>query len=245
MDLKDAYIGTEKVARMYHGDDVVFPMPVQDGLVLWYDFMGRKNTDVNRAIAEDLSGNGNDGDLTNFAFEEGSGYKDGLVFDGMDDHIRLRDMNTKGIKDGLTIEVLIYAKNHNGPDGVVKGNSGGWAANEWGFRRLQNSQGFYIADGIDIDFVSTSKPIDVWDYITCVTSKELGKLQLYRHGVFLTQVDRTIEDISEKNLEFIIGSPHNNYFSDSDYRMVRVYNRALSPDEITHNYQLEKERWNL
>lgn len=53
-----------------------------------YSVVGKTNSDNDRAILKDLTGNGNDLTLYNFAFTSESGYNGagGLVFDGVDDY---------------------------------------------------------------------------------------------------------------------------------------------------------------
>src|SRR5699024_5516102 len=85
--------GSKDIPFVYKGDKLVYPNPIKDGLLLWYDFKGMRNTDTNKEIAKDLSGNGNDGTLINFNFTEGSGYKDNtLVFDGVDDSLTIPEL---------------------------------------------------------------------------------------------------------------------------------------------------------
>src|SRR5699024_5143421 len=86
-------VGENKPAFIYEGNEIVYPNPVKDGLVLWYDFSGRTNADAQRGIAEDLSGNGNHGTLQNFNYTSESGYdKNKLLFDGVDDEIGFTDV---------------------------------------------------------------------------------------------------------------------------------------------------------
>src|SRR5699024_709929 len=85
--------GSKDIPFVYKGDKLVYPNPIKEGLLLWYDFKGMRNTDTNKEVAKDLSGNGNDGTLTNFNFTEGSGYKDNtLVFDGVDDSLTIPEL---------------------------------------------------------------------------------------------------------------------------------------------------------
>lgn len=80
--------GSKDIPFVYKGDKLVYPNPIRDGLLLWYDFKGMRNADTNKEVVKDLSGNGNDGTLVNFNFTEESGYKDNtLVFDGVDDKL--------------------------------------------------------------------------------------------------------------------------------------------------------------
>ena len=85
--------GSKDIPFVYKGDKLIYPNPIKDGLLLWYDFKGMRNTDTNKEVAKDLSGNGNDGTLTNFNFTEGSGYKDNtLIFDGVDDSLTIPEL---------------------------------------------------------------------------------------------------------------------------------------------------------
>ena len=85
--------GSKDIPFVYKGDKLVYPNPIKDGLLLWYDFKGMRNTDTNKEVAKDLSGNGNDGTLTNFNFTEESGYKDNtLIFDGVDDSLTIPEL---------------------------------------------------------------------------------------------------------------------------------------------------------
>src|SRR5699024_10939576 len=69
---------------------LVYPNPVKDGLVLWYDFSGMTNTDHSRGTAYDLSRNGNHGTLQNFNYTAESGYgNNSLTFDGVDDSVSI------------------------------------------------------------------------------------------------------------------------------------------------------------
>jgi hypothetical protein len=84
-------IGNKKIDFVYQGDNLIYPnYPARENLILHYDFSGMKNSDVTKAIARDLSGNGNNGELQNFAYTDESGYLDNtLIFDGIDDFITI------------------------------------------------------------------------------------------------------------------------------------------------------------
>ena len=82
-------LGDKNIPFIYQGNELLYPNSVKDGLVLWYDFKGMKNSDVSKGIVGDLSGNGNNGTLNNFAYTSGSGYNSGLKFDGIDDVVNL------------------------------------------------------------------------------------------------------------------------------------------------------------
>ena len=79
-------LGDKNIPFIYQGNELLYPNPVKNGLILWYDFKGMKNSDVGKGIVRDLSGKGNNGTLQNFAYTNESGYNDGLKFDGVDDY---------------------------------------------------------------------------------------------------------------------------------------------------------------
>lgn len=126
--MQNIYIGDEQVARTYHKGQITHPSPVRDGLVLWYDFMGRRNTDAQRGVATDLSGNGNNGTLTNFAYEPGSEYEGGgLRFDGVDDYVEGTPI-VNSLGDNSTLEVLfnMQDKGSSAPYSKIIGDTNIW-----------------------------------------------------------------------------------------------------------------------
>ena len=67
------------------------PFIPTDGLELYYDVKGKKNTDNYKGTLLDMSGNGRHGTLSNFAYEGVSGFTEttdgGLLLDDVDDKI--------------------------------------------------------------------------------------------------------------------------------------------------------------
>ena len=116
-------VGKSKPLMIYKGNEIVYPDPVKDGLKLWYDFAGMRNTDTNRATAKDLSGNGNDGTLRNFAYNSASGYdKNHLLFDGIDDYLDIPDLNLSENSTTVQVGENIYA--YDGDKVVTIGEDG-------------------------------------------------------------------------------------------------------------------------
>ena len=119
--------GSKDIPFVYKGDKLVYPNPIKDGLLLWYDFKGMRNTDTNKEVAKDLSGNGNDGTLTNFNFTEESGYKDNtLVFDGVDDSLTIPELELDETAMSVMHDGKLYAYEDDkvltvGEDGEIIG----------------------------------------------------------------------------------------------------------------------------
>lgn len=84
---------------------------IKDGLIGYYTGRGRSNTDENKNILPDLSGNGNDLENKNFAYTGDSGYGDGYIqYDGVDDfsNVAWTDVTTKSVL--LVCEDIVNTK---------------------------------------------------------------------------------------------------------------------------------------
>lgn len=84
---------------------------IKEGLLAYYTGRGRSNTDENKNILPDLSGNGNDLENKNFAYTPESGYGDGYIqYDGVDDfsNVAWTDVTTKSVL--LVCEDIVNTK---------------------------------------------------------------------------------------------------------------------------------------
>lgn len=84
---------------------------IKDGLIGYYTGRGRSNTDENKNILPDLSGNGNDLENKNFAYTADSGYGDGYIqYDGIDDYSNVgwTDITAKSVL--LVCEDIVNTK---------------------------------------------------------------------------------------------------------------------------------------
>ena len=99
---------------------------IDDSLVLWLDGTTGNNYEQTDTW-KDLSGNGNDGQLRNFGYTEGSGWVDGgLKFDGVDDYVQLPGLTLN--PDNFTIQVDNRVRAFNG-DKVITENGDEWGRN--------------------------------------------------------------------------------------------------------------------
>ena len=81
-------LGDKNIPFIYQGNELLYPNPIKDGLVLWYDFKGMKNSDVSKGITKDLTGKTiENAQHFNFLYNSQSGYNKGLKFDGIDDRV--------------------------------------------------------------------------------------------------------------------------------------------------------------
>ena len=107
--IEEIKVGQKEILFARHNGKLIYPKYAStENLVLHYDFSGRTNLDVQKGIAEDLSGNGNNGVLQNFAYTDESGYLDNaLIFDGIDDFITIPepqiDLNNFTYSEGINV----------------------------------------------------------------------------------------------------------------------------------------------
>ena len=100
---------------------------IREGLIGYYTGRGRSNTDENKNILPDLSGNGNDLENKNFAYTPDSGYGDGYIqYDGVDDFSYIENLQGG---DGKTLFFVL--------SGTVNQNA---IKNKW-------NGGYYLSDG--------------------------------------------------------------------------------------------------
>ena len=157
---------------------LVYPEIVTDGLQLYYDAKGKRDTDYHRDTMLDMSGNKNHGKLYNFAYEKHSGYKDGLVFDYIDDKLvrPALDLKPDDFTFMLNGNIISFS-----PDGTVKRVQDGEVIESKGFNLVRNG-----------DFVDE---VTGWGAV-------LGKLQAGSDTALFTPT-KTASRIT-KNIEMVV-----------------------------------------
>lgn len=236
-------LGNKNIPFIYQGNELLYPNPIKDGLVLWYDFKGMKNNDVTNNVARDLSGNGNNGVLKNFVYDSGSGYNDGMHFDGVDDFVSIpqNPLAYQGKeKQKWTVSILATIKDSYTSNKLLKGINNGL--------EVRISGGVYKA----LNFIgSTSRlylysnsivPVNEKCHITYSYNYVNKKNRIYINGVLDSEL---IIDDSKDKLEGMLSVLELSPNRDNVIHSLQIYNRILSEQEIQHNYQLEKERWGL
>lgn len=241
-------VGENKPAFIYEGNEIVYPNPVKDGLVLWYDFSGRTNADSQRGIAEDLSGNGNHGTLQNFNYTPESGYdKNKLLSDGVDDNILVPKNDSLNITGDITLEIVIDSKETT--------NDWRWflstannATHESGYSLYQHPTNRHgIAFGYKGHFLKNSeyKLVDLKKYYIAGVS-ENGTHRLYINGEIVSEETTKKESgVDFRDLRIMRASYYSSPHFKGGVGSTRIYSKALTPEEVAHNYAIEKERFGI
>lgn len=239
-------VGDGKPAFIYEGNELVYPNPVKDGLVLWYDFSGRTNTDGQRGIAEDLSGNGNHGTLQNFNFTEESGYdKNKLLFDGVDDFVVFQD---KAV-DAYTLEVVAKigqdSQLYQNLIGTYTGTgAGGFDVYNYA-PRLRIRASTHNGDRL----FTANNVLEVGRIYHILITIRGNKIIFYINGKEVYSDDfndyKSFQSTSSKGIYIGTYYQINSYRQTESTMSAKAYNRPLTPEEIAHNYAIEKERFGI
>ena len=267
-------LGDKNIPFIYQGNELLYPNPVKDGLVLWYDFKGMKNSDVSKNVVKDLSNRkNNNAQVENFAYSSGSGYGNkGLKFDGIDDRIipmytggTNGRLDMKKINNGQKFSVEITLKMTE--QLISQGSEVFMTAKTYGrfwvtFLKDNNASSeqfilttstYYGAEGEGSIYLFGSKEGYKYgdEFHITVTLDKNDKLILYVNGVKKGEQDLSgITITTPQETEFIVllgqGSA-GAYYRRFDHELysMKVYDRVLTDKEIQHNYKLEKERWGL
>ena len=233
-------LGDKNISFIYQGNDLLYPNPVKDGLVLWYDFKGMKNSDTTKGVAKDLSGNGNNGTLKNFNYTNGSGYDNGLKYDGIDDNltvnsatsIRTIEMTLKFSTDNTSDKILFHG-NHTLDYFYINPSA------HFIMRNRKKSTGGYqlksITNNTENDFSKIRHITLVQDNFECA---------IYVNGISIGAMSNYAEEAIDFKLVNIFNF-NNKKSLDDKLHSIKVYDRMLTDQEVQHNYNLEKERWGL
>jgi len=211
--------------------------PQAEGLVAWWPFVALGN-----ATLYDLSGNNNNGVITNMAAnpwlanEVLGGHS--LDFDGANDQVNVTGNNLP-TGSQTTFTMSAWANGSAGPDAIVI----------WGSQTANNGPHLYridasnwrfgIWDGVNIDIAAVS---NVWTHLVATFDGTNGRF--YRDGILTAGPTVMTSDPDTQTLRIA-----SNLFDNVDNFLgqitdVRIYNRALSTAEAWQLFD-PSTRWDL
>lgn len=194
---------------------------IKDGLVAYYTGRGRSNTDENRDILPDLSGNGNDLTNYNMSYTTESGYGDGYIqYDGIDDFSGLKTSIPATKRTVLFTVSDIHRLN---------GNSNAWCG-------LIDGQNYFLGINNGTGFSQSGRYI-----INGVVSNDNFNILDKGDNIY---VAGTTDGIGSKQIDNItIGSTLNRslYACKCKIYDVLLYDRILTEEEIQHNYKASQQ----
>jgi len=221
------------------------PRIVTDGLVLCLDAANARSYPGTGTTWTDRSGNGNNGTLTNGPiFDSTNGGSIG--FDGASEYIQLPQSFSFG-SSSFSIECWVKLNTISGIDAIYYSQS----SNQSGFygighANVSTAKGFYISDYNGSTRV-TSKTgvvasINTWYHLTGVknTSNQCG---VYVNGSLASSLLTSTLSVTSSNPKIGINPVASSEILDGSISQFRMYNKALTPDEILQNYEATKGRY--
>ena len=235
---------------------------VQDSLVLWYD--GYANTgkarDNTTTTWKDLSGNNNDGTLNGGVWNYNY-----LSFDGVDDTVStnmyladaLPSNSDRTLSITLKINSVPYTNTTYGNTGILFGGAyyGGMGI-AW-YRDTSSESftldGFTRASGETYNIFGTfNYPTNVLN-LTYVNNPSNNKAFIYLNGVKVKESSSTTGSYTYAstignigiNKAQIYGGNYATSYANMDVYSAKIYNKALTDEEVLHNYLYEKQTFNL
>ncbi|MEX0933683.1 MAG: LamG domain-containing protein [Candidatus Paceibacterota bacterium] len=194
---------------------------------------------------EDASGNGNTGVLFGQSATTTVAGKIGqaLEFDGVDDYVTVSNASLLNPVTSLTVSVWVKIRVLDEYQEIVsKGSCNGGFFNDTFFLCVHTAGssvilgstydggGSYVTRTVGID----NEELNQWIYLTGVIDTVNDKISLYKNGSLASQTDYTNNILTNADPLRIGGS--GGVYLDGDIDDVRIYDRALSNDEIKRIY---------
>jgi hypothetical protein len=232
------------------------PNVIESGLVLCLDAGDPRSYNGSGTVWTDRSGNANNGTLVN-----GVGYnssnRGNLIFDGVDDFAEIANNSSLSFGSGeFTIEVFFKPKvSQTGgtfpaiinksigdltfPVASVTGWILFWRSNRYEFRMGDSSTNIN-----SIIFPSSVTNDDIWKHLVVTIPGDSSLIKGYYNGNMVISGNKTLTNSTDTNVSLTINT-WRQYTRrlNSQTAIVRVYNRALSADEIKQNFEATRSRF--
>ncbi|MFA7171216.1 MAG: LamG domain-containing protein [Candidatus Paceibacterota bacterium] len=228
--------------------------------------LGKNNQDLNDGLVGywnmeegsgqtvyDVSGNNNNGTLGSSSSVDssdpafGSGHDSsgengtGMVFDGVDDYVNCGNDESLDITDAITVSVWVKRNEEvfGSYDGIVARSGRQYALKGvLGTKKVS----FFVRD--DATYSASSQTSDLepnaWYHVVGVYEDSTDIFNIYVNGI-LDVEDTTGRSMHSSPSEFLyIGRELGDYSFNGSIDDVRIYNRALSEDEIRQLYNQKK-----
>jgi len=230
------------------------PRIITDGLVLSLDAADKNSYPGSGTAWSDLSGNGNDGTLTNGpTFSSGNGGS--LKFDGSNDYIECGDVYAA---DQMTLCVWTRLD-------VVPASQASAYPQLFGKRDVDTQRSYFLSfnkgnsklyweikDAAAVYYIQSSTKTDwvadTWYYCVATYVASTGIAKMYINGVedagtFSPSQPWSLDPIPDTSATCRIGG--GNYYLDGDIGNALFYNRALSATEVSQNFNAHRHRFGV
>jgi hypothetical protein len=201
-----------------------------NGLVGWWKFDEGSGT-----VAYDSSGNGNDGSLTNGPTWTAGKIGGALSFDGLNDFVYVPSIRSVN-GGGVTFAVWIKPTHFDSIDYPHIISGAGVSFHGAGPAYIPSNNkgrvGLYLGGSSAGEVFTRVVPLLDWSHITAISNGT--NYQIFWNGVLEQQSSQVTGQVG--NSSIMIGSEANTWLGLIDD--VRIYNRALSAEEVQALYNL-------
>jgi len=218
---------------------IISSTPLNHGLVAWYPFDGN---------ASDMSGNGNHGTVngaTLSADRHGHANK-AYSFDGVDDQIIVANHSSVNFGQG-DFSLISWIKYTGSDRGALFYKYNGNTYNNLGFvfylvPEIRSAR-LFLSDGVsryDDTLLPFNLPSSIWHQIGLSINFGSSAV-LFVDGVSqgILQISDTVGSIDNTNPLLIGSNDINSEFFNGSIDDIRIYNRALSSEEVRSLYRVE------
>ena len=230
---------------------------VTSGLVLNLDAAKVDSYPGTGTTWRDLSGNNNNGTLTNGPTFSGIGKQAAIVFDGVDDYVNnvgttstfsfIQNTGVYTISAWVKPAVLgtaMYFAGNNSGTGGEKGFYFGKEANNNCWLALTNGSEAILDHRVSDFFLNTTD----WVNVICVGNSTTN--QFYKNGTaFDSAGSITSLTTGNSSRTLALGSINNvlayNYWWNGSIANFQIYNRALSAAEVSQNFNALRGRYGI
>lgn len=185
-------------------------------------------------VWEDISGNNNDGEIINGSWE-----KNAIVLRESASYVKINNVNNFPVGNSpYTLEV-IFKSTHLYDGGLI--NIGVYGQGSLGNAFRMQGGGFknyYWGN----DLVTQSSIIVKNNIYSALAINYGNDRRIYLNGSMIARDNKTPNVVMG---DVTIGKTYSNEYICGDIYCVRVYNRALSEEEIKHNYEIDKARFGI
>ena len=221
------------------------PKIITNGLLLALDAADRNSYPGSGTLWTDLSGQGNNGALTNGpTYSSANG--GGIVFDAIDDNVDLgTGASITSLTDNITVDVWIKTSSPNSRL-TIYGN--GYAGTGMMFGTSANTPGglevYY--PGVYVAYSAAGVlQADIWQHVVYARNGSgAGNHSFYINGASQSLTESAVASWATSGTNRYLGLRGGVMFSGS-MASVKVYNRALSGTEILQNFNAEMKRFGL
>jgi hypothetical protein len=205
---------------------------IKGGLVVYLDAGNTSSYSGSGTAWNDLSGNNNNGTLTNGPTFN-SDNQGSIVFDGVNDYVNFSSYSQPAYGTTTSFAWSIWVRpTRNDNADVLMGNRGA----DLDFTKLTTNNFEYFPDNF-----GGAMPLNVWQNV-CVVKNQTN-IFYYRNSSLIASGSSSSTKPSKPF--YVGGDPIASEFSISRISQVLVYNRALSISEITQNFNAFRGRYGI